>query len=110
MAGGSNGPFLCGKQTTFEGGMREPAIAWWPGKIKPSVSNQVGSLMDIFLTLAELADVEPPQGVFYDGQSLVGTLLNGTEDKRFALESDFSSSCLFLLVSDLVKILRKARL
>lgn len=32
-SGGSNGPFLCGKQTTFEGGMREPAIAWWPGHI-----------------------------------------------------------------------------
>uniref|UniRef100_A0A8D3BIV0 N-acetylgalactosamine-6-sulfatase n=1 Tax=Scophthalmus maximus TaxID=52904 RepID=A0A8D3BIV0_SCOMX len=32
--GGSNGPFLCGKQTTFEGGMREPAIAWWPEHIK----------------------------------------------------------------------------
>ncbi|KAM6251198.1 N-acetylgalactosamine-6-sulfatase isoform 2-T2 [Spheniscus humboldti] len=31
--GGSNGRFLCGKQTTFEGGMREPAIAWWPGHI-----------------------------------------------------------------------------
>ena len=35
LAGGSNAPFLCGKQTTFEGGMREPAIAWWPGMIKP---------------------------------------------------------------------------
>ncbi|XP_054696754.1 N-acetylgalactosamine-6-sulfatase isoform X2 [Grus americana] len=33
--GGSNGRFLCGKQTTFEGGMREPAIAWWPGHIPP---------------------------------------------------------------------------
>ena len=33
--GGINGPFLCGKETTFEGGMREPTIAWWPGKIKP---------------------------------------------------------------------------
>lgn len=30
---GSNGPFLCGKQTTFEGGMREPATAWWPGHV-----------------------------------------------------------------------------
>ncbi|GFQ79205.1 n-acetylgalactosamine-6-sulfatase, partial [Trichonephila clavata] len=30
---GSNGPFLCGKQTTFEGGMREPAIVWWPGVV-----------------------------------------------------------------------------
>ena len=35
FVGGSNGPFLCGKETTFEGGMREPSIAWWPGKIKP---------------------------------------------------------------------------
>lgn len=33
-SGGSNGLFLCGKETTFEGGMREPAIAWWPGHIK----------------------------------------------------------------------------
>uniref|UniRef100_A0A3B4F6K0 N-acetylgalactosamine-6-sulfatase n=1 Tax=Pundamilia nyererei TaxID=303518 RepID=A0A3B4F6K0_9CICH len=34
---GSNGPFLCGKETTFEGGMREPAIAWWPGHIKEAL-------------------------------------------------------------------------
>lgn len=34
FSGGSNGPFLCGKETTFEGGMREPAIAWWPGQIQ----------------------------------------------------------------------------
>lgn len=38
--GGSNGPFLCGKETTFEGGMREPTLAWWPGTIKP---NQVST-------------------------------------------------------------------
>jgi N-acetylgalactosamine-6-sulfatase len=35
FSAGINGPFLCGKETTFEGGMREPTIAWWPGKIKP---------------------------------------------------------------------------
>ena len=40
--GGSNGPFLCGKQTTFEGGMRVPGIFYWPGKIQPgSMTNQV---------------------------------------------------------------------
>lgn len=42
-AGGSNGPFLCGKQTTFEGGMREPAVAWWPGTIEP------GEVVTIFV-------------------------------------------------------------
>ncbi|XP_017714757.1 PREDICTED: N-acetylgalactosamine-6-sulfatase [Rhinopithecus bieti] len=40
--GGSNGPFLCGKQTTFEGGMREPALAWWPGHI---AAGQVRTLL-----------------------------------------------------------------
>ena len=40
IVGGSNDPFLCGKETTFEGGMREPTIAYWPGTIKPGqVSN-----------------------------------------------------------------------
>lgn len=40
--GGSNGPFLCGKQTTFEGGVREPAIAWWPGRIPAGQVSQSG--------------------------------------------------------------------
>lgn len=40
--GGSNGPLLCGKETTFEGGMREPTIAWWPGVITPG---QVGGAL-----------------------------------------------------------------
>lgn len=40
VPGGVNGPFLCGKETTFEGGMREPTIAWWPGKILPGQVNK----------------------------------------------------------------------
>lgn len=43
-SGGSNGPFLCGKETTFEGGMREPAIAWWPGHIKEGLVRKPQSL------------------------------------------------------------------
>jgi len=33
--GGSAGPLRCGKASTWEGGQREPAIAWWPSRIKP---------------------------------------------------------------------------
>ena len=41
---GSNGPLLCGKQTTFEGGFRVPTIAWWPTVIKSkSVMSEVGN-------------------------------------------------------------------
>jgi hypothetical protein len=42
FSGGINGPFLCGKETTFEGGMREPTIVWWPGKIKPGQVSDIG--------------------------------------------------------------------
>ena len=31
---GSNGPFLCAKQTTFEGGVRVPGIVWGPKYVK----------------------------------------------------------------------------
>ena len=37
ITGGSTGPFLCGKDTTFEGGLRVPGIAWWPGTIRPGL-------------------------------------------------------------------------
>ena len=35
--GGNAGPLKCGKGTTYEGGMREPAIAFWPGVIAPGL-------------------------------------------------------------------------
>ncbi|XP_055268922.1 N-acetylgalactosamine-6-sulfatase isoform X1 [Moschus berezovskii] len=76
--GGSNGPFLCGKQTTFEGGMREPAIAWWPGRIPAGqVSHQLGSIMDLFTTSLSLAGLEPPRDRAIDGLDLLPTMLQG---------------------------------
>lgn len=73
--GGSNGPFLCGKETTFEGGMREPSIAWWPGKIKPGqVSHQLGTVMDLFTTALSLAGAKPPSNKVIDGIDLSSTL------------------------------------
>ena len=63
--GGSNGPFLCGKETTFEGGMREPSIAWWPGKIKPGqVLNtlSVGSVPESNHTLVTIQN--HTEGIF----------------------------------------------
>ncbi|XP_033626135.1 N-acetylgalactosamine-6-sulfatase-like isoform X2 [Asterias rubens] len=79
--GGSNGPFLCGKETTFEGGMREPAIAWWPGTIKAGqVSHQLGSIMDLFTTSLSIAGLKPPSDRIIDGTDLLPHLINGTVD------------------------------
>uniref|UniRef100_A0A8C8Z4Z7 N-acetylgalactosamine-6-sulfatase n=1 Tax=Prolemur simus TaxID=1328070 RepID=A0A8C8Z4Z7_PROSS len=76
--GGSNGPFLCGKQTTFEGGMREPAIAWWPGHVPAAqVSYQLGSVMDLFTTSLSLAGLKPPSDRAIDGLDLLPAMLQG---------------------------------
>ncbi|XP_021112233.1 N-acetylgalactosamine-6-sulfatase isoform X2 [Heterocephalus glaber] len=84
--GGSNGPFLCGKQTTFEGGMREPAIAWWPRHIPPGqVSHQLGSIMDLFTTSLALAGLKPPRDRVIDGFSLLPALLQGQLTDRAQL-------------------------
>lgn len=80
---GSNGPFLCGKETTFEGGMREPAIAWWPGRIPPgTVSHQLGSVMDLFSTSLSVAGVLPPDDRVIDGLDLSPALFNNSQLDR----------------------------
>ncbi|XP_075877073.1 N-acetylgalactosamine-6-sulfatase isoform X2 [Nelusetta ayraudi] len=77
IEGGSNGPFLCGKETTFEGGMREPAIAWWPGHIKEgTVSFQLANVMDLFTTSLAVAGISPPDDRTLDGLDLTPVLLN----------------------------------
>ena len=58
--GGSNGPLLCGKQTTFEGGMKTPTIAWWGKRRVNGVSHHLGSHMDFLPTFAELAEASLP--------------------------------------------------
>ncbi|XP_077503485.1 N-acetylgalactosamine-6-sulfatase-like isoform X2 [Amblyomma americanum] len=75
--GGSNGPFLCGKQTTFEGGLREPAIAWWPGTIAAGkeLTGAVATVLDLLPTLCELAGVTLPPTLVLDGASMVPLLL-----------------------------------
>uniref|UniRef100_A0A9J8AN37 N-acetylgalactosamine-6-sulfatase n=1 Tax=Cyprinus carpio carpio TaxID=630221 RepID=A0A9J8AN37_CYPCA len=79
LQSGSNGPFLCGKETTFEGGMREPAIAWWPGRIPAgTVSYQLGSVMDLFTTSLSVAGVLPPDDRVIDGLDLSPVLFNNS--------------------------------
>ncbi|KAG7233055.1 hypothetical protein INR49_003120 [Caranx melampygus] len=65
------------RETTFEGGMREPAIAWWPGHIKKgSVNFQLANVMDLFTTSLALAGISPPDDRTLDGLDLTPVLLN----------------------------------
>ncbi|MET7257691.1 sulfatase family protein [Dyadobacter fermentans] len=55
VEGGSAGPLRQGKGTTFEGGQRVPAVAYWPGKIKPgTVYDDLASQLDLYPTIISL--------------------------------------------------------
>jgi len=73
--GGSAGLLRDGKGSTWEGGMREPGIFWWPGTIQPGVCRKMATLMDVFPTFLELAGVPLPADRELDGRSLVPVLL-----------------------------------
>lgn len=77
VQGGSAGLLRDGKGSTWEGGMREPAIFWWPGTIRPGVVRQMGSTLDLLPTCAALAGVELPGDRPLDGADL-SPALRGT--------------------------------
>ncbi len=77
----SNGPLRGIKRDLYEGGIRVPMIARWPGTIKPgTVSDLPWAFWDLLPTAAELAGVRPPQEI--DGISTVPTLLGRGGQKR----------------------------
>ena len=81
-SGGSAGLFKAGKGTTWEGGMREPAIFWSPTKIKPAVVSGIGCTMDLFTTFSNMAGLAIPEDRIIDGVDLSQTLLEGAESPR----------------------------
>lgn len=61
-------PFRGAKGQTYEGGVRMPCIAWWPGKIKAGTSSDgIMTTMDIFTTAAHLGGGEIPKDRPIDG-------------------------------------------
>ena len=69
----SNAPFRGGKRDLYEGGIRVPMMAWWPGKIQAgSTTDHIGGFQDMLPTFAELAGAQPPAGI--DGISIAPTL------------------------------------
>lgn len=77
--GGSAGLLREGKGTTFEGGMREPTLFWWPGTVKPGVQMEMGATMDLLPTFCTLAGTKAPADRTLDGYDLSPLLLGRTE-------------------------------
>jgi len=83
LAGGSAGPLREGKGSTWEGGMREPGIAWWPGKIKPgTITSEIGCSMDLFATSLKLAGVPIPTDRIIDGEDMSPILFGNGKGLR----------------------------
>ena len=82
-------PFRGTKGTVREGGNRVPAIAIWPGKIKPDVKNHdiIGGL-DLMATFASVAGVKLPtqdrenQPIIFDSYDMTPVLLGAGKDPR----------------------------
>jgi arylsulfatase len=92
-------PFRGGKGTTWEGGVRVPFVAYWPGVIKGGrVSDGLFDLMDLFNTSLAIGGITSkiPTERYIDGVNQVGFLLaDGGETARQAVfsynQADFSA-------------------
>ncbi len=81
--GGSAGLLRGGKGSTWEGGMREPGIAWWPSRIPAgAVTRELGSTLDLFTTCLALAGAEPPRDRLLDGVDLSPVLFGTGKSPR----------------------------
>lgn len=79
----SNRPLRGGKANTYEGGVRVPWIARWPGHIAEGlVSNTPITTLDIYPTLLEISGSKPGKDQLLDGQSIVPVLEGGKMEER----------------------------
>lgn len=76
----SNAPLRAEKGTLYEGGIREPLLIKWPGKIKAgSLSDALVSSVDFYPTFMELAGIEAAKTQKLDGESML-SILKGSKD------------------------------
>lgn len=82
----SNKPLRGEKGTLFEGGIREPMIVKWPGKIKENtISDALVSSVDIYPTFVDIANGTLPENQKLDGISLIPALKQDKYDKNRAI-------------------------
>ncbi len=83
LEGGSTGELRGEKGSTWEGGMRVPAIAYWPTRIEGGKTTQaLGTVMDLFNTSLSLANVPIPNDRVIDGVDLSPVLFGEKKEVR----------------------------
>jgi len=77
----SSGGLRGQKRDLYEGGIRVPMLAWWPGKVAAGAkTNHISAFWDIMPTFAELAGADVPEDI--DGISFLPTLLGKTHKQK----------------------------
>ncbi|MCL4118227.1 UNVERIFIED_CONTAM: hypothetical protein GTU68_053869 [Idotea baltica] len=86
-------PYRGTKNTTYEGGVRQPAVIRWPGHTKPG-TNKDGLMFiaDFFPTFITLAGGEHKQQRKIDGVDMASMLFDGTESQRTEIVYDVTGS------------------
>jgi N-acetylgalactosamine-6-sulfatase len=83
---GSAGPHRARKRSIYEGGVRQPFIVRWPGKIRASVFDETSVIgaVDFLPTVCALAGAALPAGAQLDGEDVSDILLSGRSRPRKA--------------------------
>jgi arylsulfatase A len=81
--GGSAGLLRDGKGTTFDGGMRDPCLARWPGMIPANtVCAAQGSMLDLLPTFASAAGAALPKDTVLDGEDMMPVMTGKNPGKE----------------------------
>lgn len=87
------GIFRGGKYSAFEAGTRVPTIVYWPGTVKPAVSNALLSQVDFMASLAALTGSSLTGAAGPDSRNALPVLLGATATGRdYMLEESFTFS------------------
>jgi len=82
----SMAPLRGSKGMLYEGGIREPMIVRWPGKVAAGSRCETAVIgVDFYPTFLEIAGAPVPKGKVLDGESLVGLMTRGKPLKRKAI-------------------------
>jgi arylsulfatase A-like enzyme len=80
---GNAGPLRGGKGSTWEGGMREPTIAWWPGKIAAGTAcDAVAGTIDLLPTFVSIAGGKVPAEPVIDGRDISPLLFGKSKESQ----------------------------
>lgn len=87
----ASGKYRGGKYSAYEGGTIVPTIVYWPGKIKPGVSNALFSQIDLLASLATLVRQQLPANAAPDSENKLTVLLGQSSKGRdYMLEEAFT--------------------